>query len=109
MQIGLFADSIYRHELGQHGTVFPEGTRNKGDPLQIMDLEPGVGILAFKAMRKGLAMRILPTALAYPQDRWHGASVFVGKAINPTGLSIANINMELAERLQACVTESNRA
>lgn len=101
---GPLRDSLKILEGGEPLAVYPEGTRQHGAAIQV--LQPGAAYLAIKAQ-----VPIVPVALAGTEEAWRGPGrlprfgrggiVLVGDPITPPARTGSVVKRELVDELNA--------
>ncbi|MBT0567524.1 1-acyl-sn-glycerol-3-phosphate acyltransferase [Williamsia sp. CHRR-6] len=103
----MLAVCIERGAGGDAIAIFPEGTRNDGDPTVLQPLASGAGqIAAGIAARRPTAL--IPIAVAYQGDSAKRARVVFGDPVTVAAtLSVPEITDIIRERLQATVDRAH--
>lgn len=64
----LLATCVAKMNRGEHMAIFPEGTRNKVDPLRVQQLQGGVGLMVCKVTQVEQPA-IVPIGIHYPDSK----------------------------------------
>lgn len=104
-------DSIIRLNVrhidgGGSVAIFPEGTRNKGNPREIQKLRRGIGIIA-TSVEDPDQVRVVTMGFAYRAPRLHlRPIVVVNEPFNPVGMTVDEILGETHERITSATSEA---
>ena len=107
---GKFAlDLMVNHLVnGGSGTVLAEGTRNRGNPLEVQEFEKGASLMYTKALKEGAKVALLPAGVVYDSGSMFRATVHIGGLFEPVGNNLKQKTESLRSEVQHSVTEARR-
>ena len=100
---------VSKLKQGKNFLIFPEGTRNKDNPMKVKNLKEGVGVAACRAAAAGIDVAILPVGLGYGEGEkinWHHPALHFGEPMEPPFASHEEVTSELQYKIQHCVNEA---
>lgn len=92
---------------GQHLAIFPEGTRNTGDPREVAKIKSGVSRIALRAAEV-LPISILPVGIYYPDDNPKQVKVWIDEPINSPYPSRDELSSQIQHSLQYSVDSAHK-
>ena len=102
-------DIMVNHLInGGSGTVLAEGTRNKGNPLEVQEFEKGASLMYAKALKEGAKVAILTAGVVYDAGSMFRATVHIGGLFEPVGKNLHQKSDSLRTAVQHSVTEARR-
>ncbi len=100
----LIMTCVAKLNSGEHMAIFPEGTRNKGDPYRVQELNRGVGLMICQVSQVEQPA-VVPMGIHYKEGKLGlvTPSVWIGEpSEEPFDRSREVVNW-LPDQLQACV------
>lgn len=101
----LLETAIKRIDRGDHMAIFPEGTRNTANPLEIQELKEGVGVIAV-GVSPETNVAIIPMGICYGPEydfRSHIPTVHIGQPLTERYKHPSELTADLHIELQNCV------
>lgn len=90
------------------GFLFPEGERNKIDPLVVQDFEQGAIAIYERALRRGANVAIVVSGVVYDANSIFRSTVHIGGLFVPEGKGFSQKTESLKSAVQHSVNEARR-
>lgn len=105
----LLATCVAKMDQGEHMAIFPEGTRNKIDPLKVQQLQGGIGLMVCR-VSKVEQPAIVPIGIYYPDNNLGGIhpNVWLGNPSDEPFSKPRQLMDWLPDQLQASVDQAAR-
>lgn len=97
--------SVRLLDSGVHMAIFPEGTRNKGDPTRVQQLKRGLGDIVCRVSLK-TALAIVPMGIHYASENLSASltpAVYVGAPIEGPFTDAQHVTERMQHELQTAV------
>lgn len=103
---GLIRLNVDHINRGGNCAIFPEATRNRDNPREILSLGAGLGRIA-TGVEDPSKLLVVPLGIAYRPTRLRfNPVVVVGDPFSPKDMSRTDVRRETGDRMQASVTNA---